>query len=170
MSLTALRTGGPHQAREQAGAGRPWRSRAGARWQCQLTASRRCGKWASATRGKNCSPSASHWRSVCRWARFMGLICVDSVCSKRTASTHPRCDCKVESSRSVEALRDVDVSGAAVSGTVGSRVATMFVGPEREETGLFDLDGEPRSLGTGGEDGQEAVVALHAVTTAGAAT
>ena len=93
---------------------------------------------------------------------LMGLIGVDSVCSKRTASTHPRRDCKVESSRFVEApLRHVDVSGAAVSGTAGSRVATILVGPQREETGLFDLDGE---------DGPEAVVALHAVTTAGAAT
>ena len=50
LSLTALRTGGPH-AREQAGAGRPGRSRAGARWQgtegdgqSQLMASRRCGQ------------------------------------------------------------------------------------------------------------------------------
>ena len=32
-SLTALRTGGPHQAQEQVGGGRPGHSRAGARWQ-----------------------------------------------------------------------------------------------------------------------------------------
>ena len=147
--------------------------------QSQLMASCRCGqRSAPGDRGVGPQPPLQPQREAETAAppphtgvqsaggRAYGPIGVDSVCSKRTASTHPRRDCKV----SVEApLCHVDVSGAAVSGTTGSRVATILVGPQREETGLFDLDGEPRSLGTCGEDGPE-VVALHAVTTAGAAT
>ena len=186
MSLTALRKGGPHQAREQAGAGRPWRSRAGARWagtegdgQSQLMA-----KSAPGGRGSRPPAPTTGLRNErqklqplhltlafsLQVGALMGLICVDSVCSKRTAVRIPDVTARSKAAgpwRPHAPRRCQRGGGVRHRGQQGRH---HVVGPQREETGLLDLDGEPLSLGTGGEDGPEAVVALHAITTPGTAT